>query len=60
MAVNLYIGFAQPDEWVGWAGTYAKHVHRSEEAVGEHPVLSSHSTTPHPNFSLRYAPKPSL
>ncbi len=39
MAVNLYIGFAQPDEWAGWAGTYAKHTHRFEEASGGTPCL---------------------
>ena len=32
--INLYIGFAQPDEWVGWGGTYARHCQRFELAGG--------------------------
>ncbi|HLK61147.1 MAG TPA: gamma-glutamyl-gamma-aminobutyrate hydrolase family protein [Chthonomonadaceae bacterium] len=34
MQVNVYIGFAQPDEWSGWAGTYARHAQRFEQASG--------------------------
>ncbi|MDE2125902.1 MAG: gamma-glutamyl-gamma-aminobutyrate hydrolase family protein [Armatimonadetes bacterium] len=34
MKLILYIGFAQPDEWEGWAGTYARHARRFEEASG--------------------------
>src|SRR5579862_3441409 len=30
----LYVGFAQPDEWGGWGGTYARHGQRFEEASG--------------------------
>ena len=30
----VYIGFAQPDEWQGWAGTYARHAQRFEAASG--------------------------
>jgi GMP synthase (glutamine-hydrolysing) len=32
--IILYIGFAQPDEWPSWAGTYARHAQRFEEASG--------------------------
>lgn len=39
MAINLYIGFAQPDEWQGWAGTYARHAQRFEAASGGAPCL---------------------
>lgn len=39
MAINLYIGFAQPDEWVDWAGTYAWHVTRFEAASKGVPCL---------------------
>jgi GMP synthase (glutamine-hydrolysing) len=39
MSINLYIGFAQPDEWAGWAGTYARHVQRFEAASGGTPCL---------------------
>jgi GMP synthase (glutamine-hydrolysing) len=39
MALNLYIGFAQPDEWGGWAGTYARHIERFEKASGGTPCL---------------------
>ncbi len=28
----VYIGFAQPDEWLSWAGTYARHAQRFELA----------------------------
>ncbi|HLV81571.1 MAG TPA: hypothetical protein VKT32_14890 [Chthonomonadaceae bacterium] len=35
----VYIGFAQPDEWPGWAGTYARHAQRFEEASGGMPCL---------------------
>ena len=34
MRLNLYIGFAQSDEWAGWAGTYARHAQRFEAASG--------------------------
>jgi GMP synthase-like glutamine amidotransferase len=30
----VYIGFAQPDEWGNWAGTYARHAQRFETASG--------------------------
>jgi GMP synthase-like glutamine amidotransferase len=30
----LYVGFAQPDEWGNWAGTYARHAARFEECAG--------------------------
>ena len=30
----LYVGFAQPDEWRHWAGTYALHSTRFEKAAG--------------------------
>lgn len=30
----VYIGFAQPDEWVSWAQTYARHAQRFEAASG--------------------------
>lgn len=39
MAINLYIGFAQPDEWADWAGTYARHVARFEKASHGTPCL---------------------
>lgn len=39
MAINLYIGFAQPDEWENWAGTYARHTQRFEAASGGIPCL---------------------
>lgn len=35
----VYIGFAQRDEWVGWAQTYARHAQRFEEASGGQPCL---------------------
>lgn len=31
---NVYIGFAQPDEWQSWAATYARHAQRFEAASG--------------------------
>ena len=31
----IYVGFAQPDEWVNWAQTYARHAKRFEEASGD-------------------------
>ncbi len=31
----VYVGFAQSDEWVGWAQTYARHAKRFEEAAGD-------------------------
>jgi len=31
----VYVGFAQPDEWEGWAGTYARHARRFESAAGD-------------------------
>ena len=37
--INLYIGFAQPDEWADWAGTYARHVARFEAASNGVPCL---------------------
>jgi GMP synthase (glutamine-hydrolysing) len=30
----VYVGFAQPDEWEGWAQTYARHARRFEQASG--------------------------
>lgn len=39
MRLNLYIGFAQPDEWTNWAGTYARHAQRFEEASAGTPCL---------------------
>lgn len=30
----VYVGFAQPDEWQDWAGTYARHARRFEQAAG--------------------------
>jgi GMP synthase (glutamine-hydrolysing) len=36
---NLYVGFAQPDEWQNWAGTYARHAQRFEQASGGVPCL---------------------
>ncbi|MBM3494099.1 MAG: hypothetical protein FJX72_07240 [Armatimonadetes bacterium] len=30
----VYVGFAQPDEWADWAGTYARHAARFEAASG--------------------------
>lgn len=32
--LNLYIGFAQQDEWRHWAGTYAIHAEKFETASG--------------------------
>src|SRR5436305_1174547 len=32
VGVFLYVGFAQPDEWVTWAATYARHAQRFETA----------------------------
>lgn len=31
----VYIGFAQRDEWCGWAGAYARHGQAFEDASGE-------------------------
>ena len=39
MRLNVYIGFAQPDEWGNWAGTYARHASRFEAASGGAPCL---------------------
>ncbi len=39
MRLHVYIGFAQPDEWPHWAGTYARHAQRFEEASGGVPCL---------------------
>jgi GMP synthase-like glutamine amidotransferase len=39
MRFYVYIGFAQPDEWQHWAGTYARHAQRFEEASGGVPCL---------------------
>jgi GMP synthase-like glutamine amidotransferase len=39
MSLLLYIGFAQPDEWPHWAGTYARHAQRFEAARGGLPCL---------------------
>jgi GMP synthase-like glutamine amidotransferase len=43
-----YIGFAQPDEWHHWAGTYARHSQRFEGASGGLPclVIPFYHTTP--------------
>ncbi len=30
----VYVGFAQPDEWVQWAHAYAHHARRFEQAAG--------------------------
>jgi GMP synthase-like glutamine amidotransferase len=38
-ALNIYVGFAQPDEWPQWAGTYARHAARFEAASGGVPCL---------------------
>jgi GMP synthase (glutamine-hydrolysing) len=35
----VYVGFAQRDEWTGWAQTYARHARRFEEASGDQPCL---------------------
>ncbi|HLJ20031.1 MAG TPA: gamma-glutamyl-gamma-aminobutyrate hydrolase family protein [Stellaceae bacterium] len=35
----VYIGFAQRDEWTGWAQTYARHAQRFEAASGGAPCL---------------------
>lgn len=35
----VYIGFAQPDEWIGHAGKYAGHAARFEDAAGGAPCL---------------------
>jgi GMP synthase-like glutamine amidotransferase len=40
MRLNVYIGFAQPDEWQSWAATYARHAQRFEEASGGVPCLA--------------------
>jgi GMP synthase (glutamine-hydrolysing) len=40
MPFNVYIGFAQPDEWSGWAGTYARHIAKFEAAAGGTPCLA--------------------
>lgn len=32
MRLIVYIGFAQPDEWGNWVGTYARHAQRFEKA----------------------------
>jgi GMP synthase-like glutamine amidotransferase len=39
MSLILYIGFAQPDEWQQWAGTYARHAQRFEAASSGLPCL---------------------
>jgi GMP synthase-like glutamine amidotransferase len=48
LKLNVYIGFAQPDEWQNWAGTYARHVQCFEEASGGVPCLALpyYHTTP--------------
>lgn len=35
----VYVGFAQPDEWAGWAGTYGRHARRFEDASRTAPCL---------------------
>jgi GMP synthase-like glutamine amidotransferase len=39
MKLNVYIGFAQPNEWTQWAETYARHAERFEAASGGSPCL---------------------
>ena len=39
MKLTVYIGFAQPDEWHHWVGTYARHAARFEAASGGAPCL---------------------
>ncbi|HZP84541.1 MAG TPA: hypothetical protein VFB21_23100 [Chthonomonadaceae bacterium] len=48
MRFNIYIGFAQPDEWQGAAEMYARHAQRFEEASGGVPcfVLPYYHVTP--------------
>ncbi len=48
MRITVYIGFAQPDEWQNWAGTYARHAQRFEAASGGVPclVLPYYHTSP--------------
>lgn len=56
MRLNVYIGFAQPDEWQGWAGIYARHVQRFEEAAGGTPCLVVPFTHITPELMAHLAP----
>ncbi len=53
----VYLGFAQQDEWVGWAQTYARHAQRFEAAAGGELCLTiqyNHVTT---ELMQRLAPR---
>lgn len=43
MKLILYVGFAQPDEWEGWAGTYARHARRFEVASGALTIVAPYN-----------------
>ncbi len=53
----LYIGFAQPDEWEHWAGIYARHARRFEEAAGGDPCLVFPFNHVTPERVTRIAPR---
>src|SRR5579871_3312984 len=57
MNLNVYIGFAQPDEWQGWAGTYARHAQRFEAASGGVPCLVLPFTRATPEMMAHLAPQ---
>jgi GMP synthase-like glutamine amidotransferase len=56
-SLNVYIGFAMPGEWEGWAGTYARHVRRFEEAAGGTPCLVLPFGQATPERMARLAPE---
>jgi GMP synthase-like glutamine amidotransferase len=55
-AVLIYIGFAQPDEWVNWAQTYARHAQRFEAASGGAPCLVVPFTHATPDLMAKLRP----
>jgi GMP synthase-like glutamine amidotransferase len=57
MQLHVYIGFAQPDEWEGWAGTYARHARRFEAAGGGTPCLVLPFTHVTPELMAHLAPQ---
>jgi GMP synthase (glutamine-hydrolysing) len=56
LRLNVYIGFAQPDEWANWAGTYARHVRRFEDASEGTPCLVLPFGQATPEMMARLAP----